>query len=259
MGEEALAAERHAMMDEADRMDGRAAVVAARRDHIRDMAACTDCGAPRKLCEHLRATNTDRTAPKWFGCCAVGTLMSPCRHVESKAALTELLDEVLTGSVRTVAEVDPAPVQGPEMPRMSWLLDQTEWWYPKRRPAVRVAEMDKTYRYNTLKWLERRAQTLHGTVGGRYLAGAPDEVWADWEREARDPIGWLHQQPLVKALRKGLPTGGRKLAALQERAKHWSTCPMRLRAEARPPFASCTCVPGPAAEGGRADRAARPA
>jgi len=248
MGLEAQRAELHEMDDEAERLDGQAAVISARRRHIRDAAKCRDCGAPQKLCDTFRG---DGPGPEGL-CCWSGRHI----HDQDQHALSVLLDEIQAGQVRTVAEIDPPPVLGPNLPGMAWLLDQTQWWYPKRRPAILITSMDKTHRYNTVKWLERAAGALHGSVGSRYLAGAPDEVWTGWMREANDPVGWLHRQPLVKALRKGLPTTGRKLADLQERAKHWSTCPMRLRIEVRPAFASCTCVPLPATEDGRADRTA---
>jgi hypothetical protein len=117
-----------------------------------------------------------------------------------------------------------------------------------------IVEMDKPHRYNTWQWLLKRVYNLEANDRGRSIwSNAPDEVWSDIEH--RDPIAWLCEQPLVRALRKGLPTGGPKLAALQERAKHWSTCPMRLRPEQRPAFAACTCVPRPAADGGAPTRA----
>lgn len=159
--------------------------------------------------------------------------------------LAELVAEIETGEVRTVAEVYPPPVQGPRLPGYDWLLHQDTWWYPYRRPAVRIAEMDKPWRFNTARFIERRAAELHGTVGMRYMHNAPDEVWHAWEAEHRDSGGWLRRTPLLRALRRGLPTGGAKLKALEARALHWSTCPMRL---ARPaPLDVCMCV----REGGR--------
>lgn len=134
--------------------------------------------------------------------------------------------------------VTRTPVQGPNLPDYGWLLDQKEWWYPHRRPAVRVASMDKPHRFNVAQFLERKAAGLHMSVGMRYMHNAPDDVWASFESE--NPVTWLRKTPLMRALRKGLPGGGAKLRALQARAVHWSTCPMRL---AHPgAWDRCVCV-----------------
>lgn len=142
------------------------------------------------------------------------------------------------GEVRTVAEAYPPPVQGPKLPDYAWLLDQREWWYPHRRPAVRVAEMDKPWRWNTVRFLERKAVGLHA-VGSRWTHDAPDDVWASWERE--NPLEWLRSQPLMKVLNKGLPhESSAKGRALASRAIHWNTCPMRLAHPGR--LDRCLCL-----------------
>ena len=204
------------------------ATVQARRQHIRDTARCEGCGAPLKVCEAQRGK--DPTAPPWFGCCARGILGDmPCRHRESVDDLRQLADEILAGHIRTVAEVDPPPVLGPNLPSMTWLLEQTEWWYPHRRPAVRVAEMDKPHRWNLARWLERKAPALESRDRWRGVwADAPDDVWADLAR--RTPQDFLDESPLYQALTKGLPKVGSKAGGrLAARAVHWSTCPMRLK------------------------------
>ncbi len=202
-----------------------------RKQYITDTAACTSCGATQRFCDLLRETNTDPTAPEWLGCCASGTTFTPCHHVENVRELKKLMDELAAGEIRTVAEAYPPPVQGPKLPSYDWLLYQDVWWYPHRCPAIRIAEMEKTHRFNTARWLERKAARLH--LGqGAMLGDAPDDVWASWQNE--DPVEWLRSTPLMKALRKGLPKeGSLKEAQLSLRAQHWHTCPMRLSPEKR--------------------------
>lgn len=219
---------------EEQRIEGRATVIAARRQHIRDTARCRDCGATAKAC---RENNTgDQEGPGTL-CCWSG------RHVhdEDKRAITALLDEVEAGGhIRTVAEVDSPPVLGPRPITMTWLLEQDTWWYPHRRPAVRVAEMDKPWRFNTARFLERRAAALASAEEWSALLfvaafGAPDDI----DLTIGDPLKWLHEQPLLRALRRGLPDGGRKLRLLEARAVHWNTCPMRLAHPARTDHCLC--------------------
>lgn len=136
-------------------------------------------------------------------------------------------DRVLVHDIRTVAEIDPPPVLGPRPVTTAWLLEQDEWWYPHRRPAVRIAEMDKPWRLNTARLLERHAVLLEAADSARsFWADARDNVWVSFAH--RNPLDWLREQPLLRALRRGLPDGGRKLRLLEARAVHWSTCPMRL-------------------------------
>jgi hypothetical protein len=214
-------------------------VVAERRQHIKDMARCRDCGASARECANLRDANTDRTAPPFFGCCLVGDLQHPrpCIHIEDIRMVDDLMKEVMAGEVRTVAEAYPPPVQGPTLPSHEWLLSQDTWWYPYRRPAVRIAEMDKPWRFNVVNVLERKATLLHGS-SWRCMHDAPDELWDAFQTE--DPMEWLREQPLIRALRKGLPTGGKPLRMLAIRAMHWSTCPMRLAHPA--PADRCVCI-----------------
>jgi hypothetical protein len=182
----------------------------------------------------------DRDRTLW-----AATINARREHIEKlggdrASLLYDLVREAAAGEVRTVAEVYPPPVQGPRLPDYDWLLHQNTWWYPYRRPAVRIAEMDKPWRFNTARFIERRAAELHGIVGMRYMGDAPDEVWHAWEQEQQDPVGWLRRTPLLRALRKGLPTGGAKLRALEARAVHWNTCPMRL---AHPASGDrCVCI-----------------
>lgn len=206
-----------------------------RRQRIRDLAKCKQCGTDQKTC--ITDDTGDKEGPGSL-CCWGGIGHG---HVEDRRLVDELLREVASGEVRTVAEAYPPPVRGPRLPGYEWLLYQDVWWYPYRRPAVRIAEMDKPYRLNTARFVERHAFGLHMTVGMRWIGDdAPDDVWRSWEQEQKDPAGWLRRTPLLVALRKGLPGGGAKLRALEVRALHWHTCPMRL---AHPATGDrCTCV-----------------
>ena len=133
--------------------------------------------------------------------------------------------------------------------RPSWrkMLRQDVWWYPQHRDPVRIASMDRPWRYNTWQFLLRRADTMAELEARRIrmeIVGQYDDVQAFEGRRAdeieRDPIHWLCQQPLIVALRRGLPTGGRALRALQARAVHWHTCPMRKKHPA--PRDTCRCI-----------------
>lgn len=225
-------------------------LIAARRQAIRDAAPCEGCGATLAACKAERGK--DPTAPPWFGCCAQGIDMRPCRHVVDAAALQELLDEIEAGHVRTVEEAAPKPAK----PRgMGWLdyLDQGEKWKPDGRPMVAITDMDVEWRYNASRWLERRA----AVIAARYTLAeslrlavwlasplGPSEMTADMmqsdaEREAderaRDPLTWIRTTALYRALVADLPDCSVALEAIAERAKHWSTCPARNGAD------GCTC------------------
>jgi hypothetical protein len=224
MGEEALA--------------DQAAAITERRQHIKDMARCQQCGASRKQCD---AGIKETGGPE--GMCCTGGIGH--RHIENAAMVDQLIKEIMAGEVRTVAEAYPPPVQGPQRVTMTWLLEQAEWWYPQGRPPVRVAEMDKPHRWNVARWLERRAPVLEAADRSRGIwADAPDDVWASLS--ARAPEEFLQEQPLYRALTRGLPDPrGKKGRLLAARAMHWHTCPMRKAHPA--PSAHCLCI----REGGR--------
>src|ERR1041384_1638007 len=134
--------------------DLRSKVIAARRQHIEDTAKCVDCGTDQKTCRTLGAGQSGPDAL----CCWSGR---GHEHKRDQKALDALLDEVASGGpVRIVAKVDPPPVLGPLLPSYRWLLHQDEWWYPHRRPALRIADMEKPHRYNTARYIERRAAQL---------------------------------------------------------------------------------------------------
>lgn len=222
------------LIAEAGRYYGPVDVVAERRQFIMDVALCRSCGASGRDCDRIRRTRRDGAV----GCC-ISDFLQGCRHVEDRTMVDQLMREVMAGQVRTVAEAYPPPVQGPRLPSYDWLLHQDDWWYPHRRPAVRIASMDKPWRYNTARFLERRADVLQLDAESRYLTDAPDDVWASWHAE--NPVAWLRSTPLLRALNKGLPhpatAKGRALAA---RAIHWSTCPMRRAHPGR--CDTCLCL-----------------
>jgi len=140
------------------------------------------------------------------------------------------------------------------------LLNQGEVWFPKGRPRVAIADMDPEWRFNTARFLERRAAVLEllysmgelGVLGEPTMQAVVGEVWGETvtagplfshldllgehasdafdqelERRVGDPVAWLRTTPLYQALVAGLPRRGKRLAALAERARHWSTCPAR--------------------------------
>lgn len=230
------------------------ATVAERRAHIAAQAPCDGCGATLEDCNRYRENNTDPTAPEWFGCCARGMLMDPCHHQPDPLELDRLLREITDGAVRTVEEVDPPPLLGPERVSARWLLGQGEWWRPNRAPMIRIVDMTDTHRYHTVRMLERQATALALDEHLRMLAvldsphGPSGDASRDrFEREIRwlsaNSTEWLHEQPLLRALRDGLPTAAKEDDArrldLQRRARHWSTCP-RNRALDAP---TCDCPP----------------
>jgi hypothetical protein len=217
-----------------------AAVFAERQQYIEDTAECTGCGTTLRFCNLLRETNTDRTAPEWLGCCAIGNLPGPCHHVKNQKMVNELLREAAGGVIRTVAEAYLPPVLGPNRPSWTWLLEQDEWWYPLGRPAIRIASMEKPWRWNVARFIERKAARLESADRWRGIwADAPDDVMADLER--RTPAEFLREQPLYQAMTRGLPDArgnrGQRLAA---RAVHWSTCPMRLAHPGK--LDRCVCI-----------------
>lgn len=233
------------MAQEADWADGlaeRAAVIAARRQHITDNAPCTSCRTDLKTCQFF-----GKGTPGPAGLCCSGH-----NHPASRKALDELLDEVAAGGrVRTVAEVDPPPILGPRRVSDRWLLGQDVWWYPNRRPAVRIVEMDKPWRFNTARFIERRADALayeeHSHMA--WIAAGPlgpsgDMAQDGFRREMNsvieEPLQWLRSTPLLQRLRDGLPhPDSKKGRALAERARHWNTCPRR---KAHPARQRCTCI-----------------
>jgi hypothetical protein len=234
-------------------------IIAARRQQIQDNAKCDGCGATLAECKAERGK--DPTAPEWFGCCS--TNFGPCRHRVDAADLLALLREVESGTVRTVEEA--APKQAPAKSGMSWFeyLTQDKQWQPNGKPPVAIADMEPEWRYNAARYLERHAAvigqrySLAATVWFAAITSSPlgpsenaaDGIQSDMEREeaeiARDPVAWIRTTKLHRALVDGLPTKPKKVAALAERARHWSTCP------ARTGDGDCRCEELQQAEAGR--------
>jgi hypothetical protein len=139
-------------------------------------------------------------------------------------------------------------------------LRQDQLWLPNGRPAVRIADMDREWRYNASRWLERRAEYFEarytfgeilalstrgmravvGEVGGVAVEAGPwlshFDLMGDHARDAfeaaqderrREPAAWIRTTPLYRALVAGLPTKRKTLARLAERAAHWSHCRIR--------------------------------
>ena len=94
-------------------------LIKARRKAIKAAAPCEGCGMSLSACKAERGK--DPTAPSWFGCCARGLVMRPCRHVPDQRALQDLLKEVEAGRVRS-----------PEDLEMDKLLDSIGE-FPRRR------------------------------------------------------------------------------------------------------------------------------
>lgn len=220
-------------------------IIAARRQHIRDMAPCRQCRWPALLCRNLNAKH----ATKWpddpmndADLCGSPGGSQFCNHRDDPDMLTALTDEILAGHVRTVEEAYPPPVQGPKLPSMTWLLEQDTWWAPHRKPMIRLDQMDKPHRFNVARWLMRQAPSLAFRDSMRGIwADAPDDVQAAVEMQIERPQEWLEEQPLYRALRKGLPKeGSRAELLLSTRAVHWHTCPMRLKHPGR--LDRCLCV-----------------
>jgi hypothetical protein len=217
--------------------------IAARRQQIQDNAKCVGCGATLADCKARRGK--DPTAPSWFGCCAIGASMGPCNHRVDAGALWALLREVESGTVRTVEEVTPKPAVAKA--GMSWFgyLNQGERWQPNGKPLVAIADMGPEWRYNAARYLERHAvaigerYSLAATLWFAAITSSPlgpsdnaaDSIEADIDREevdiVRDPVAWIRTTKLHRALVAGLPTKPKKVKALAERARHWSTCPVR--------------------------------
>lgn len=74
-----------------------------RRKQIERDAPCEGCGSTLAECEAQRGK--DPTAPPWFGCCARGMFMDPCRHEPDQVALLGLLREIESGNVRSLDEI----------------------------------------------------------------------------------------------------------------------------------------------------------
>lgn len=125
-------------------------------------------------------------------------------------------------------------------------------WKPDGRDAVEISAMSATWRFNCVRFLERRA----ARYARMYARGCEAEaMWVQvvvngemaresieraLDREAAeahcDPMTWVKATPLYRALAHGLPVEGVALRHLQERAAHWEGC-----ARNRARKGECTC------------------
>ena len=132
-------------------------------------------------------------------------------------------------------------------------FNQRETWKPDGRPLTRIEDMSPEWRLNCVQFLERRA-LAYATKYGRaceavawgalgFLSGemARERVERQLDNEAdyarTNPVEWIRSTVLHRALSAGLPTKGKKLRALQERAAHWDACAMRADLASE-----CTCA-----------------
>lgn len=190
-------------------------VIAARRQLIHDEAQCQSCGVTRKACKD--GWGTDGPEPEDL-CCTVH-----CRHVDSQTALGKLIDEMVAGKVRTVAEVLASRPKRREREEGKPYgardqFDQGEWWLQKSGAWIRVADMSPSHRYNTAAMLMRHAEA-HAFNYGMMLAGEVSlhdggemaheslERMVD-EHAEKDSREWLRSTALYKALTAGLIVQG---------------------------------------------------
>lgn len=192
------------------------AVIAERRKLIKQDAPCVGCGTSRAECDEERKNNDDPTAPEWFGCCAMGTGMAPCRHIEDPADLRRLLDEIAAGRVRPAGEILAERAERERKreerrkargPITGSIYEQGEWWRQKTGEWIRVADMAPSHRANTAAMLLRKATAIairRGFAELAVYADAPDDVVDSWLHEdgqrLDDPEAWMRGTALYRAL-----------------------------------------------------------
>lgn len=129
---------------------------------------------------------------------------------------------------------------------------QDTHWVPNGRAPVLIADMDATWRYNCVRFLERNAAryarlyadgcSAEETVLALTHPDAPEEIgemmWNIAAFAERDPLAWIRTTKLYQALAEGLPEKGQPLRKLAEKAKHWGGCEGRTR----PKKGVCTCA-----------------
>lgn len=221
-------------------------VIRARRQLIRDDAPCIGCGARRADCEAEQGK--DPMAPPWFGCCARGIGMMPCSHRSSADALSALLREVESGTVRPAEEIvaeRAARVQERQARTAAWttpegrvlntataMLGQGEWWRKQSGEWIRVADMSPGHRYNTAAMVLRGAKRYATAIAAEmitYAAGhdGGDVAHSVLERMAaeaiynatRDPQKPIRESVLYRALTVGLTVQVDGTAAWQKNGR----------------------------------------
>lgn len=139
-----------------------------------------------------------------------------------------------------------------EIPR-TWLgyVEQGEWWKPNGKPWIRIAEMDKAWRFNASRWLDRNAARFLNRATDSMMVFLAAELPGMSEMNAYifenqldrllaatdDPAQWIRDTSLYRALVADLPTKRGKLERLAARAQHWSSCPVRTDQ-----LATCRCA-----------------
>ena len=130
---------------------------------------------------------------------------------------------------------------------------QGTYWKPDGRDPVAIADMPREWRFNCVRFLERRATAY----AGHFAMGCHAELW--WaldtlngemardcieneldglaQQARRDPLAWIRTTELYLALASGLPIKGAGLRHLQERSGHWDGCRRRERRHGE-----CTCA-----------------
>lgn len=88
------------------------------------------------------------------------------------------------------------------------LLEQRYWWIRKGGERVRLEDMGPAHRRSLLGFLRDRALDLQHAESRRYLS-APDGIFEEFL--SRDPVKWLHTQPLVKRLSKMVSLDNKRL------------------------------------------------
>jgi hypothetical protein len=201
-------------------------VIKDRKKLIRLDAPCVGCGSSLADCLAQRGKNP--TAPPWLGCCARGLGMASCEHRQDVDALSRLVDEIWSGQVRTVAEIEAerdarkAARKQQRGPLTGSIFDQDEWWRQRDGSFIRIAEMSPGHRYNSAAMFMRAAPThaLRYAMGFRRSMPAEDEcgdmtmesleraAYELYELTERDPAGWLRGTKLYRALTSGLKVKG---------------------------------------------------
>jgi hypothetical protein len=78
------------------------------------------------------------------------------------------------------------------------VLEQDTRWLGQDGFPYLISEMEQSHRINVLRFLERRAEQLYRQKAWRderILAGAPDDVWGEYDRQRA-----LTNTPCVRAL-----------------------------------------------------------
>lgn len=125
------------------------------------------------------------------------------------------------------------------------LLEQGELWRMKDGQWKLLADMTQEHRLNVAKFLLKHASTIKVRYDLAWMWSLPghgydDEPDIDFS-DMGNPVVWMMERPLYRALMKDLPEGASAMAALRRRASHHHTCEHSKRFEQRTHGAPCTC------------------